>query len=90
MRKSTMSLYLLIIVGAIFILTCPGRAQTDGKSLFETKCSVCHGLDRPKSVVKSRDEWDKTVMRMKAKPGASITDEEAKAIVDYLSTQYGK
>lgn len=86
--------YTSIIGGVAFILTLiaplSGVTEMEGKAIFESRCGVCHGLDRPTSKKKSREEWEKTVLRMKAKPKASISDEEAKKIIDYLATSYGK
>jgi hypothetical protein len=58
--------------------------------LFESKCSICHSINRPKSKNKSKEGWEATVMRMKNKNGCPITDEEAKMIIDYLAEKYGK
>jgi hypothetical protein len=58
--------------------------------LFESKCSVCHSIDRPKSKNKTKEEWKTTVMRMKNSNSCPITDEEAKMIIDYLAEEYGK
>lgn len=66
------------------------RAEEDTKALFEAKCSVCHSVDKPKSKKKSKEEWQSTVLRMKAKPKASISDEEAAKIIDYLATHCGR
>lgn len=65
------------------------KGQVDAETLFEQKCSICHSTDRPKSQQKTASEWTTTVERMKEK-GASLTDEEAKVVVDYLSQHYGK
>ena len=69
-------------------LAAEGGAK-DAKALFEEKCSICHGLDRPTSKKKTAEEWTKTVMRMKNGNGCPITDDEAKAVVDYLAKNYG-
>lgn len=86
--------YALAFVTTAFILvsvaSLTAETQTDAKALFEAKCSTCHGLDRPTSKKKSKEEWEKTVLRMKSKPKASITDEEATKIIDYLATHYGR
>jgi mono/diheme cytochrome c family protein len=55
------------------------------KSTFNTKCSACHGTDRPLGKSKSRADWTATVQRMAAKKAGSITDAEAAAIAAYLS-----
>jgi cytochrome c5 len=67
----------------------PGQTQAGGgdpkaKALFESKCSMCHGIDRPLGKNKDRDGWTKTVTRMQKVNGCNITDAEAKTIVDYL------
>ncbi len=68
---------------------CAGLAFADGKALFETKCSICHPLSRPLAQTMNRDGWSTTVTRMQKVNGCPITDEEAKAIVDYLVTVRG-
>ncbi|UCH80212.1 MAG: photosystem P840 reaction-center cytochrome c-551 [Nitrospiraceae bacterium] len=64
--------------------------KTDAKALFESKCSVCHSIDRPKSKKKTKEAWESTVMRMKNVNNCPITDEEAKIIIDYLAENYGQ
>ncbi len=59
------------------------------KTLFETKCSICHTIERPKGKKKSIEGWEATVMRMKNTNGCPITDEEAGMIIDYLAENYG-
>jgi len=91
-RKTTMK-KLLVASLALSLATAfsvlPSRAQEDpGKSLFETKCGICHSLDRPKAKKKDRAGWEKTVMRMKNANGCPITDDEAKAIIDHLAKNY--
>jgi len=63
--------------------------KMDAEKLFESKCSICHTIDRPKSKKKTKAEWETTVMRMKNKNGCPVSDEEARAIIDYLSEKYG-
>jgi cytochrome c5 len=55
-----------------------------GKALFEEKCSVCHGLDRPLGKTKNRSGWTTTVKRMQQVNGCPITDGEAGEIINYL------
>lgn len=59
------------------------------EKLFETKCKLCHSLDRPKKARKTPEEWKSAVTRMKSYAPV-MTDEEAKLITDYLSHHYGR
>ena len=87
MKKITLCLSGLLFI--VFSVTFVYSAE-DAKALFEKKCSVCHGSDRPKSKQKTVGEWQTTVMRMKDVNGCAITNEEAKIIIDYLTKTYGK
>jgi len=68
----------------------PAASAADGKSLFETKCSVCHGLDRPTARKETKEKWASIVKEMQGKKADWISDAEASNIVDYLTAQYGK
>ena len=57
------------------------------ENLFETKCKLCHSIDRPKKARKTPEEWQSTVMRMLSYAPV-LTDKEAKLIIDYLSSHY--
>jgi cytochrome c5 len=59
------------------------------KSLFETKCKSCHSEFRALDLIKSKEEWEKTVKTMQKKEAGWITDEEAKKIRTYLFTVQG-
>jgi mono/diheme cytochrome c family protein len=91
-------LVILIIGVAFFILpvvsACSAEKQSgqaaNTKTLFEKKCSTCHGLDKPKSKQKTQPEWAETVLRMKNKNGAPVNDDEVKVIVEYLAKNFGK
>lgn len=64
----------------------PGRAQV------EANCGSCHSLDYilMNSPFLDRQGWDGSVTKMIKVFGAPISAEDAKAIVDYLSANYGK
>ncbi len=64
----------------------PGRAQV------EANCGSCHSLDYilMNSPFLDRNGWDGTVTKMIKVFGAPISAEDTKAIVDYLSANYGK
>lgn len=62
--------------------------DADAKKTFESVCSQCHDL----AIITTRhagyDDWTKVVQRM-AGEGASATDDQYLAIVDYLTRNYG-
>jgi len=62
----------------------------DGKTLFEMKCSVCHGIDRATARKETREKWASLVKEMQAKKVDWITEPEASKIVDYLAAEHGK
>ena len=64
----------------------PGRAQV------EANCGSCPSLDYVlmNSPFLDRNGWDGSVTKMIKVFGAPISAEDAKAIVDYLSANYGK
>jgi cytochrome c5 len=66
------------------------EVKKNAKDLFEEKCSICHSLDRPKSKMKTKDEWEITVMRMTNMHRAPVTEAQARLIIDYLAENYGK
>ena len=62
----------------------------DGKTLFETKCSVCHGIDRATASTETKEKWGSIVKEMQGKKADWITDADASKIVDYLALEHGK
>jgi cytochrome c5 len=67
-----------------------GGAATDGKALFEQKCSVCHELERATSRKETKGGWTAIVKEMQGKKAGWISDEEAAKIVDFLAANHGK
>ena len=57
------------------------------KSAFQTKCSVCHGLERPLEKNKEFQAWVETVRRMSSKKPGHLTDEEMKSIPGFLTAK---
>ncbi len=92
-RMFVVSVFVGVMVFAVSSLSIavdtPGYGD-DGSALFESKCGLCHSIDRPKSKKKSEEGWRKTVMRMKNVNKCPISDEEATAIIKYLSKTYSK
>ncbi|MGH9822380.1 MAG: photosystem P840 reaction-center cytochrome c-551 [Blastocatellia bacterium] len=67
-----------------------GAATIDLRSsqdLFQKRCSRCHTLDRVVGARKDATGWLATVNRMRALPGAGITESDAKVILAYLLSE---
>jgi mono/diheme cytochrome c family protein len=57
------------------------------KSTFQTKCNVCHGLERPLEKNKEFQAWVDTVRRMAAKKPEHLTEEEIQAVSGFLTAK---
>ncbi len=83
-----------LLVGLILASFITGSVisatDTDAKTLFEKRCSLCHPASRPLSKTKSGEQWRQTVTRMKTHAGGKISDEEVTIIVEYLTEIRGK
>ena len=55
--------------------------------LMQKRCSKCHNLDRVVGARKDAQGWIATVDRMRAMPGAGISDTDAQTIVSFLASQ---
>jgi len=64
------------------------------KVTFEETCSKCHATSRPLGKKKDQAGWETTVTRMSSyherRMGSPISDEDQKAIVQYLLSVAGK
>lgn len=60
-------------------------AMRETQRLMEAKCARCHYLDRVLLRGKTKEEWAKTVYRMREKSLAWISQQEAEEIIAYLS-----
>jgi cytochrome c5 len=66
-------------------VTLPAGA---GKELVETRCTLCHDLERVAVVKRPRQHWPAIVANMVSR-GATATPEEAGTIATYLAAQFG-
>ena len=62
----------------------------DGKTLFDNKCGVCHGIDRATARRESKEKWASIIKEMQGKKADWISDADAAKIVDYLAAEHGK
>ncbi len=69
--------------------TPPAAPVIDGAALLEDRCSECHSTNKVKQAPRSKSDWESNVNRMIQK-GASLSDAEKQALVDYLAQTYGK
>jgi hypothetical protein len=60
-----------------------------GKELVETRCTLCHDLERVTAAPRQKHDWDGIVANMFERYGVSAPD-EARAISDYLVAQFGR
>jgi hypothetical protein len=100
--RSVWMILLLIAAGLLAVLilvgcstgssqatTVPaGVSSPEGATLLETRCSVCHSVDKATRTTKTLEQWDQTVTRMIAK-GAKLSAAEKSVLVDYLAENYG-
>ena len=68
----------------------PAAPALDGKTLFDNKCGVCHGIDRATIRAETKEKWVSIVKDMQGKKADWISDAEATKIVDYLAAEHGK
>lgn len=59
--------------------------QQKGYKLFTDKCSKCHTIARPINTTMTKDEWSRYVKRMMHKPNSGISDNQGKAIFEFLA-----
>lgn len=70
---------------AVSALALVGCGSTDGASVYNKKCSVCHGLDTvTNSAYSGEADWTSVVDSMVNDQGASLTEDEQAAVVEYL------
>jgi cytochrome c5 len=59
-----------------------------GKELVETRCTICHDLERVTSAKRQKSAWPGIVANMFDRFGLAAPD-EAQAITSYLAANYG-
>jgi mono/diheme cytochrome c family protein len=95
MRATSLLLTLALAVAAGIVAAQERRVELKdgpGRAQVEANCGSCHSLDYilMNSPFLDRNGWDGSVTKMIKVFGAPIGADDAKAIVDYLSANYGK
>jgi cytochrome c5 len=82
--------YLTLNLGAGINLSPPKPVALPdgrGKQLVETRCGLCHDLERVATIKRHKQDWPVIVGNM-VERGAPVTPEEARAITDYLGANF--
>ena len=95
MKAILLTLSLALSVAAAIVVAQERRLELKdgpGRAQVEANCGSCHSLDYVvmNSPFLDRNGWDGSVNKMIKVFGAPISADDAKAIVDYLNTNYGK
>lgn len=90
----------LLCCALLLAAACPALADEStlhlrdgpGRQLVEAHCVMCHSLDYipMNAPILDRKGWEGSVNKMIKVMGAPIGEEDARAIVDYLASRYGK
>jgi cytochrome c5 len=67
----------------------PGFPDAPGKEVLVAKCFQCHGPSMWMAQRQDRRAWESALYRMVGR-GALWSEEEIKAMADYLGAVYGK
>jgi mono/diheme cytochrome c family protein len=62
--------------------------ESEGRAIFEQKCSQCHGLGRVHTRTETKKKWEEIVKKMREKGGAGISDADAAKILEFISTEH--
>lgn len=60
----------------------------NGADIVQSRCSLCHGVDRVVTVKRTPAQWTAILNRM-VYYGAPVTAEQQKTVLDYLEKNYG-
>jgi len=67
----------------------PGFPDAPGRDVFVAKCFQCHGPNMFTAQRQDRKAWESALYRMVGR-GALWTEDEIKAMADYLAAVYGR
>ncbi|HEX7541693.1 MAG TPA: hypothetical protein VF352_06140 [Anaerolineales bacterium] len=95
MNKHSISLFtillLTLLIGTLLIScgtsTSSSGNSSNGQTLMQERCSVCHSLGRVTSAHKTAAEWTVSVERMVSR-GAQLNAQEQQTLIAYLAANY--
>jgi cytochrome c5 len=76
-------------IGLTSLLQAQKLPEGKGKEVVEAACDGCHGVDQIIGRAWSADKWRSVVKSMIDK-GAVLSDDELKAVIDYLAANFGE
>ena len=59
----------------------------DPEAVLQQECTMCHSLDAVHAKKGDVKEWQRTIKRMNEQYGATVSDENAKVIPEYLGSK---
>src|SRR3989304_4503588 len=65
-------------------------AGAEGKTLFEQKWGVCHGIDRAAARQELKEKWTAIVKEMQGKKADWISDADPAKIGEFLASEHSK
>jgi competence protein ComEA len=92
LKRAARNLIGMVVAAACFAIAHPVAAQVvlpdgPGKDQMVKVCGVCHEPQRAASIRLTREGWEATIGDMIAR-GAKGSDDDFKAILDYLATNF--
>ena len=89
MKQVVAIVFMLGFSLAILCAQSQGLPEGEGKNLVQNVCGSCHDADIVAAQKHTKEGWQGVVDEMIAR-GASVTDDEAKVIVTYLTKNFGQ
>lgn len=88
MTKSKLIIAVILTTAILLLFPTISMAAIDPETVVTGKCTACHMADRIREAKKSKTEWTKLVKK-EIERGASLTDGERDAVIDWLAKNYG-
>jgi mannose-6-phosphate isomerase-like protein (cupin superfamily) len=86
--KRNVLVLMSVVSAAVGSVNAQGLPDGEGRATYENVCGACHGADIVIGSKGSRTRWEEVVDSMKNR-GASGSDADFAAVVDYLTKNFG-